>query len=192
MLLIEKLNEANLLQVLQFLFPSVKSISKKTFILNGKRMIVDYYFEIDSIKFAIEFDGPTHYTLTKTQIRDINIKQYCSSNNIILIRIPYFIQINNDTIPVLFGSEYTEKYDLMNKIHTEYESGFIDDKCMLPSDFNPWGQVLFVEQCMLFQNKTTFLQICKTAKQRHKNCFIGIQAVDCLQHLWYNIENTHC
>ena len=83
MLQIDKLSEENLLDVLQELFPSVSSIKKETFKFKNKRMIVDYYFEFAGKRFAIEFDGPTHFTRTKTQIRDNNLKEYCKIHDIL-------------------------------------------------------------------------------------------------------------
>lgn len=186
MLVIDKLGEENLLLVLKKLFPQVLSITKKTFNVNGRRMIVDYYFELDSYKISVEFDGPTHYTRSLTQVRDINIKSYCKDNNINLVRIPYFFQITDETIPVLFGVEITEKYSLLGNVTSTYENGFIDEKCVLPGDFNPWGQKLFVKNCESLLGTTAGLEIASNAKNRIKDAFIGVMPIRELEQYWTN------
>lgn len=108
--------------------------------------IVDYFVESNTRRIAIEFDGPTHYCSTKTQLRDIDLELYCKNNHIQLVRIPYFIQLDDRTIFTLFGKDVYTEMNLLNKISSEYPNGFIDKKIVYPSDFNTYGWRLFIKQ----------------------------------------------
>lgn len=143
---IDKLSETVLGECINQLF-DVQPISQfRIKHPSGKYFIVDYYLELSDYKLIFEFDGPTHYTKPKTQHRDALLKQYCIHNNIELIQIPYFIQINNNTLTTLFNSTITEKYDLEDKIITAYKTGFWDSKCILPGEFNSYGLQRFINE----------------------------------------------
>jgi len=150
MLHIEKLSEKNLLDVLKILFPTVQDIKKKTFYFKNRKMVVDYYLEIDNDKIAFEFDGPTHFTRTSTQMRDLDLEDYCDQNGIHLIRIPYFVQIDDASLIAYFGYDRCVKYDLLGKVECEYEHGFIDDGAGLPADYNAFGVELFIQHYKFF------------------------------------------
>jgi len=190
MLTIDKLSESNLLVVLQDLFPNADSITKRSFTLpTGKRMIVDYYIEIDDLKMAFEFDGPTHFTRSLTQARDLSLKAYCQENGIILIRIPYFIQIDDRILYWLFGDAIVQKYQLQGKVISTYQHGFIDKKCVLPGDFNPFGQQLFCDiYTSLFDADCahSMKEIYNNAMLRSKVEFIGLDPIKDLQLFWDN------
>lgn len=189
MLQIDKLSEDNLLDVLRELFPSVNSIKKETFKFKNKRMIVDYYFEFAGKRFAIEFDGPTHFTKTKTQIRDNNLKEYCKIYNITLIRIPYFIQIDDSVLGCLFGWDFCKQHNLLGKIISVYPHGFIDEGCVLPADFNSYGTKLFLEHYTFFirgnnDSWSVMKSIYDNAILRDRDIFIGIAPSEEMQLFW--------
>lgn len=104
-------------------------------------------------KFVFEFDGPSHYTSTKTQIRDILFADYCRTNNLKLIRIPYFMQLDSWSLPYFFYENDIQKYDLYitsGNIDCKYTSGFHDKKIVYPGDYNSYGFKLFWKQyCQL-------------------------------------------
>jgi very-short-patch-repair endonuclease len=94
----------------------------------------DYYS--DKLKMIVEFDGPKHFTNAKT-IHNDNIKnEVYSKMGLSIIRIPYFIQLSDETISHLFN------------INTNYEQtynhGFISDDVILPSDYNELGVKKFI------------------------------------------------
>lgn len=149
---IEKLSEKNLLHILEHCFPNAVIVSQKRLKYESRVMIVDYYMELSEIEFIIEFDGPTHYTNTKTQLRDLALTKYCISNNINLIRWPYFIQPSLASLYYYFG-----KFALTaEKVLTEYENGFHDTKIVLPGDFNEFGWKIFFEQYTAFAHDDKF------------------------------------
>lgn len=191
MLIIDKLSEKNLYDVLMVLFPTVDSIKKETFVYRGKRMIVDYYFELNGKRFAIEFDGPTHYTRTKTQIRDINLSKYCDDNDITLVRIPYFIQIDDQVLSCLFGHQFCMNNNMYEKITSRYQHGFIDKECVLPADFNPYGQQLFLKNYWFYIKGdndawSVLKSIYNNAMLRNKDEFIGVSPSEDLIIFWEN------
>lgn len=189
MLTIEKLSEKNLYEVLTTLFPTTEIIKQKSFSNGRRRMIVDYYMEIDSCQIAIEFDGPTHFTRTSTQIRDLDLEDYCTYNNIMLVRIPYFIQINDRTLYWLFGYDMVVKYDLEDKVTCLYDHGFIDKGCVLPGDYNAHGVELYCEiyRSLILADCWSVVQsIFDSSKQYSEDNFIGLYPTEELQMLWDN------
>lgn len=187
---IEKLSEKNLFDVLTVLFPTVKDIKKRTFHYKGRRMIVDYYLEIDNYKFAFEFDGPTHFTRTSTQMRDLDLQDYCDHNDINLIRIPYFIQIDDATLTAYFGYDFCVQYDLLGKIESEYEHGFIDTGAVLPADYNATGVELYIEHYKFFMHADCWSVVKYRFHYAHgmyeKDEFIGLCPTEELEELWHN------
>jgi hypothetical protein len=140
-LIIEKLSESNLKEVLIRIFS--EQINSQYCLKNNKRkFFIDYYIETNTHKIAIEFDGHYHYTQTKSQIRDIELTQLCQQSGIDLIRIPYWVQIDSRTLRYYF-SKYTTK---LPKIKSTYKHGFWDPKITYPADFNQYGRQLFESQ----------------------------------------------
>lgn len=146
---INKLSEENLYDVLCFIFEQDKNLIQKhkRLIDNNRYYIVDYYFENNDIKVAFEFDGPTHYMQTKTQLRDIDLKIFCENNDIHLVRFPYFIQIDDGTLSYYLPEYIWDKYLWENEkylnIKSFYKHGFWDKKIIYPADFNAFGWKLF-------------------------------------------------
>lgn len=145
---IEKLNEKNLFDVIATLFSehANKIESQKRIKTKIRTFIPDYYLDTGEHIFMFEFDGPHHFTSTKTQIRDIALSDYCINHDIFLIRIPYFLQIDSGTLPGLFPQFIIDHYDLydhIGNITTEYVSGFHDSKIVFPADFNEYGFEIF-------------------------------------------------
>lgn len=147
MLKIEKLAEKNLENVILQLFPDYRNIySQKRFKCGDRLFIVDYFLEVGVDKFVFEFDGPTHYTNSSTQLRDMQLETFCHTENYILIRIPYFIQIDINTLYVLFDEKIIEYYNLVDRVKCfkiDYKSGFYDTKIIYPGNFNHRGWDIF-------------------------------------------------
>lgn len=147
MLKIEKLSEKNLGEVVTALFPNHKSLtSQKRFRDSNRTFVVDYFLEVGDDKIVFEFDGPTHFTDSKTQQRDIYLEVYCHVNNYVLVRVPYFIQIDDDSLPALFPEEIIVRHKLfatINDIVCVYKTGFHDPKIIYPGNFNLRGWEIF-------------------------------------------------
>ena len=128
------------------MFPNGMIVPQKRIKLNKSTFIIDYEVTIDDHILYIEFDGPTHYTKTNTQLRDLKLKDYCIKNNITLIRIPYFVQFNQSSIRAIFGHDLAETYDIENSVECSYPCGFWDKNIVTPADFNAFGCDLFLAQ----------------------------------------------
>ena len=139
MLKLNKLTEANLFEVLKVVYPTGEIIKQSRLRVNNKTMIVDYEIAYGIKVIYVEFDGPTHFTSAKTQVRDLALEKYCKENNVELIRIPYFVQLNKYTLSTYFRHvAYPE-----GLVDSEYKSGFIDPKITYPSSYNKYGWKLF-------------------------------------------------
>lgn len=147
----KKLSEKNLPDLIKTLFPGFKdkvTTQKRIKGLYNETMIIDTILETDNHTFFFEFDGPTHYQQTKTQIRDQNLKEYCKVFRIKLVRFPYFAQFGKYDVGAYFSDDISKQYDLetfAEFIDCEYEWGFHDPKIVYPSDFNQTGWKLFFE-----------------------------------------------
>lgn len=145
MLKIEKLSEKNLHEVLKIVYPNSLINPQKRINILGRVLIIDYEVLYNNSRIYVEFDGPTHYTNSKTQIRDQILEGHCDVENIKLIRIPYFIQINPNTIQCIF-----EHLDYDNLVQSEYLSGFHDSKIIYPANYNHHGWDLFYKYYVSF------------------------------------------
>jgi len=95
----------------------------------------DFYI-VDTNTY-VEFDGHMHFTQSITQNRDKNKNRLIREENASLIRIPYFVQLT----PQMFKHYF--EIDLLPEFVYEYPHGFIDDKAILPLDFNRYGLTLY-------------------------------------------------
>ena len=103
---IQKLLEENsIVYIKEYSFSDLK---------NKKVLRFDFaIIENNQIVRLIEFDGIQHFeeqnyfthNLTETQNNDIIKNEYCKSNNIPLVRIPYWKR-DNITLEMLLGEEY--------------------------------------------------------------------------------------
>lgn len=119
------LTEQKLGSVLNKLFSNVYRQCK----LSGSKLKFDYY--LPAIRLAVEFDGYSHYTSHRVIERDQRKAQWCRDNQVLLVRIPYFVQLTESTFKALFGFSAVVKSD--------YKQGFVDSKALLPYDFSVFG-----------------------------------------------------
>ncbi len=96
----------------------------------------------DKLKLIIEFDGYRHYSQSTDIIKDCTKDTIYKNMGYNIIRIPYFVQLSNIVIKKLF--------DLELNYQQNYPHGFIDEKCLLPCDFNELGIERFKEDLIKF------------------------------------------
>jgi hypothetical protein len=102
------------------------------------RFRVDFF--IPRLGIVVEFNGNTHYQKTKVILRDYALREYCKENNLKLIEIPYWLQIDDRVFHLLFGLQLTEKFiDSKVEFKVNYPHGFISKDCVLPADFSADG-----------------------------------------------------
>jgi len=106
----------------------------------NKRFRPDY--QSKKLKIIIEFDGYSHYCNSK-QIKRDNTKDYEYKNlGYKIFRIPYFIQLSNNLIFLIFNDNFN--------IEQIYPNGFIDSKAILPADFCELGNKKFLNNLDTF------------------------------------------
>lgn len=88
-------------------------------------------FRNDELKLIVEFDGERHYTNNKIQKSDMLKAKRYSDMGYKVIRLPYFVQLSSSIIKLLF--------DIDIDWEQQYPHGFIDEKAMLPVDYNYFG-----------------------------------------------------
>jgi hypothetical protein len=124
--------------------PALNYINKEV-PLEGSRLKFDFLVErnSDKQKIAIEFNGYAHYTDPDTILRDFKKREYAKKNNLILVEIPYWVQINEETFKHYF------QINPLNHIKCDYFHGFIDKKAKLPSCFCSLGIERFIIEFLL-------------------------------------------
>lgn len=127
------LTEDNLSEILKVIYPGIEWIRDKTVPDSGLKNRPD--FRNDELMLIVEFDGDKHYNSFKTQQRDIIKDRIYSAMGYRIIRIPYFIQMSNETIRFFFGVEID--------FRQVYPHGFIDESAVCPFDFNQDGIRLY-------------------------------------------------
>ena len=98
----------------------------------GWSVYIDFVFEYDSQLYWIEYNGEQHYTWCKhfhktleefsgQLVRDNNVRNYCSDNNIILIEIPWtyrsFSEIYCILDDIIFNKQSPNKIILFPEIN---------------------------------------------------------------------------
>jgi len=115
----------------------------------------------DDLKLIVEFDGYQHYTSSQSIINDLYKTKLYEDNGYKVVRIPYFIQLSSYTIKVLFGVDIN--------FQQTYSHGFIDGKCILPSDFCYLGLKRFKNDILKFSEIEN--DICKSIIDKiNQNC----------------------
>lgn len=98
----------------------------------------DYIFYKE--KLIVEFDGYRHFNSAKQIISDKTKNRIANDLGFKLIRIPYFVQLDEEVIEYYFGDLIKNKEKFNDYLH-----GFIDPKAMLPADFCELGQIEFTK-----------------------------------------------
>jgi hypothetical protein len=94
----------------------------------------DIGFTYDQQTYIVEFDGAQHY-YDSLVIKSDNIKDEIAKKlNYKTIRIPYFVQLTNETFKYYFPF-IKEQINIIQN----YSHGFIDKKAMLPASFSKLG-----------------------------------------------------
>lgn len=141
------LSEKNLEDVLSNIF-EVQIERQVSVKIADRNLRVDYALKMphNNQMLVVEFNGPTHYTSTKTIIRDYLLRDYCKLNNFRLVEIPYFIQLNEYTVEEYFGKDVFEYYIENNiSFSNTIDSGFHEKKIVLPYDYCLLGLQRFRE-----------------------------------------------
>ena len=112
--------------------------------LQGSRFRVDWFSE--PMKMCVEFDGYQHYTSAKQAVSDAKKDKLCRELGFTMIRIPYFVQLSNEVIELLFGK--TVPY-----FEQVFPHGFISTKSTMvyPADFCWLGIIKFNEDIARFR-----------------------------------------
>lgn len=127
------LTEEGLGDALQIIYPSFNFVRDQKIKNSNILYRPDYY--CGELNLAIEFDGYLHYTDAKTIYRD-GIKDLALYNmRINIVRIPYFVQLSDVVINLLFG--------IRVKYPQNYPHGFIDKRAVLPANFCELGILKF-------------------------------------------------
>lgn len=111
------------------------------FNLKTQFKIVGHTFRYDILlidhNILIEFDGDQHFRDSLVIKRDDTKNILAHNASFTLIRIPYFIQLREDTKKYLFG-------ELLDNIliEAQYKHGFIDSK-IFPASYCELGRIRF-------------------------------------------------
>lgn len=100
-------------------------------------------FILKNKKIIIEYDGPTHYTQTNIILKDEIKDMIYKTLNYEIIRIPYFIQLNQEILYKYFNISDPVVY-------TSYPHGFIHPNVILPEDFCFKGLIKFFKNIKFF------------------------------------------
>lgn len=105
------LHRTGLDEYLSVIFPDTNDwIHNKAFGIHedGKIYRIRPDYRSDSLKMIIEFDGLPHYTDPAVIIKDDKNTNIYKQNGYRVVRIPYFIQLTNEAVEILFGIEVKE------------------------------------------------------------------------------------
>lgn len=112
---------------------------ERQFKINGTRYKCDMIFEHEGKKYAVEFDGDSHFIDIAVMDRDITKTNFLWNMGYRVIRIPYFIQLDDYTFDMFFRFEYPES------LPEVYPHGFIDKRAKTPAYFSSRGMDNFLK-----------------------------------------------
>lgn len=107
------LHRTSLDKYLQIIFPKIndwihdKTIPKE--LINNIKSMKRPDYRSEKLKMIVEFDGIQHYTNPDIIIKDIESTKFYESLGYKVIRIPYFIQLTNEVVKILFNINVKEK-----------------------------------------------------------------------------------
>ena len=108
--------------------------------VHKSQLSLDFYFEKDGKKFAIEFNGEQHYKnikafdkekLKNTYERDVQKENYCKKNNINLLCIPYFMYERCDELIGILINEDEKELEFIQKLEKICRQNYICSETVL-------------------------------------------------------------
>lgn len=93
---------------------------------------------IDSCKRIIEFDGDGHYSDVRNIYNDLAKDEHAKIHGYSVIRIPYFVQLTNQTSKMFLGVEA--------EVEQKFPHGFVSEKCILPATFCVKGLERYIKE----------------------------------------------
>ena len=108
------LHRTGLDKYLEVIFPNTTDwIHDKAFGLhNNESYKIRPDYRSDSLKLIVEFDGLPHYTDPAVIIKDDKNTNIYKQNGYKVVRIPYFIQLTNEAVEILFGITVKELFSM--------------------------------------------------------------------------------
>ena len=118
---------------------------EKEFPVPGTRLRFDFLvrFKDSQTTIAVEFNGYQHYTDAKAIHRDAKKHLIAREQGFVLVNIPYFVQMTNESFEHYFGCKP------LTDIIQNYPHGFIDNKAVLPANFCEVGVDRFGNELFL-------------------------------------------
>lgn len=138
----EYLTQTKLAEILSTMFEITMEVP-----ITGSRFKSDIQFEYNGDKYAVEFDGDSHYCDILVMERDLRKDRLLMSQGFSVVRIPYWIQLDDYTFEMLF------RFKSPNTINRNYPHGFIDKKAKTPSYFCVNGVNKFIMMMSLMAEK---------------------------------------
>lgn len=135
------LTEKFLGELLKEIFPNNEFINDKSVPNSNTRRRPDY--RCDELMLIVEFDGDLHYKESGKIKSEAEKNSIYSSMGYKVVRIPYFIQLTNEIVKLLFNKDCNISY--------KYPHGFISDKATLPADFCEMGINKFISDLNKFK-----------------------------------------
>lgn len=132
--MVDYLTEDNLHWYLCNIFSGIEIVRDKTVPNSNIKNRPD--FRIDELNLIVEFDGHLHFTGSGMIFADAKKDEVYSSMGYDIIRIPYFVQLDDEMQAYYFGRYTDRKFDTSSKF---YPHGFIDKNAVLPADFCSLG-----------------------------------------------------
>lgn len=157
------LTEGKLEGALNLAFPAGGWIRNKQIPNSGRRFRPD--FRNEHYKIVVEYDGDRHYTTARGAFNDWDKDTLYKSLGYKVLRIPYFIQVDQSVYSKLFVPLGALNQEF---IFTDFPQGFVSDRCVLLADFCNSGLERFN-----YEMETTFrlqwVEVLKSLGKQHKD-----------------------
>ena len=137
------LDEIELGKLLRHIFGEKEVIYNRG-LPSNKRIRPDY--RVESLKLIFEYDGPRHYTQSKSYFSDSIKDDEYKNAGYRVIRFHFFVQPTVKVFNRLAGTNLAD-----DEFNFTYPQGFIDSRVVLPADFCHVGIERFEEELSSFE-----------------------------------------
>lgn len=134
--------------------------------IDDSRRRYDFLINLNGQKTLVEFDGFGHYTKPSCASNDRLKTSIAEKLGYRVIRIPYYIQLREDSFRHLFGVPWPTVNE-----QSQFPHGFIETE-VFPSHFGVAGAVRFYEELMSFSpeiRRDVIRSLERQAKKHHRD-----------------------
>ena len=139
--------------------------------LEGANTSKRYDFILRDERVIVEFDGSHHYTSSRVILGDKEKDDVAATLGYNVIRIPYFVQLDEIMTQFFFGSILKSNVKWFD--FNSYKHGFIDPRALIPADYCELGQHKFMKNLQDYPRSCSDAIVDSLTHHTNKHCMFS-------------------